>query len=159
MKKLFIIIGILCAAFLLFVNPAHSKVVPNAVGEGGGAIPESAYSARAYQHLYERMDKYNTGSTLRLIEGESEPYTSGQQYTAWVYDNALAIIALVARGKATDISPERGYFVKHLAGRRRMTPWVLQMDGCTMLTMQIIWLTLMARQLKPPTPAPAIWLG
>ncbi len=107
MRRSLIIIGILMGAVLMFVGPAYSRVNFEAADVGGGGCSDCIYSEKAYQHLYERMDKYNTGSTLRLIEGQSEPYPPSQEYTAWVYDNALAIIALVARGRPEDISRAR----------------------------------------------------
>ncbi|MDP2940457.1 MAG: hypothetical protein Q8O13_10375 [Candidatus Omnitrophota bacterium] len=76
-----------------------SVIVENGGGGGGGG--SSSSRQRAFQHLYESMDRYET-SGIRLIESFSYPYPDGQFGTAWVYDNALAIIALVSRGYPED---------------------------------------------------------
>jgi len=60
-------------------------------------------ASKAFTHLYRRMDAYRTGTTPRLIETFSAPYPPSTQYRADVYANALAILALVRRGTATDI--------------------------------------------------------
>jgi len=53
-------------------------------------------------HLYEQMDKYKSGTKLRLIESYVGTVTHPTTYTAWVYDNDLAILALADRGTAED---------------------------------------------------------
>ena len=50
-------------------------------------------------HIYEQMDKYKTGAELRLVESYVD-----DDFTAWVYDNDLAILALVDIGTTEDIS-------------------------------------------------------
>lgn len=58
--------------------------------------------AAAYQHLYERMDLYQTGNTPRLVESYAEPYPQYTTNIAFIYDNALVVNALLARGTAED---------------------------------------------------------
>ncbi|MBI3240819.1 MAG: hypothetical protein HYZ49_00795 [Chloroflexi bacterium] len=53
----------------------------------------------AYDHLYEVMDAYGNGSTNRLLESYRG---TNDADTAWVYDNALAMIAFMARGTSED---------------------------------------------------------
>ncbi|MCK4730900.1 MAG: hypothetical protein KAT65_00450, partial [Methanophagales archaeon] len=63
---------------------------------------------KAYSHLYEQMDGYKKGSTLRLIQSyvgtPTCPNNPDDIYMAWVYDNDLAILALIDRGTPEDIS-------------------------------------------------------
>jgi hypothetical protein len=47
------------------------------------------------------MDLYNNGSTLRLIQSYN---VTSNDYTAWVYDNDLVLMALIQRGAYEDIS-------------------------------------------------------
>jgi hypothetical protein len=53
--------------------------------------------ADAYTFLDQMMDRYATGSTLRLVQSYS-----GQGTDAYTYDNALIIDALLARGTPDD---------------------------------------------------------
>lgn len=57
----------------------------------------------AYLHIYQQMDKYKNGSTLRLIQSYVVTPNHSEDYTAWVYDNDLALIALNQRGASEDI--------------------------------------------------------
>jgi len=58
----------------------------------------------AYSHLYEQMDRYEDGSTLRLIRSYAGTPTNSGDCMAWVYDNDLAILALIDRGTPEDMS-------------------------------------------------------
>lgn len=58
----------------------------------------------AYSHLYEQMDRYEDGSTLRLIRSYAGTPTNPDDCMAWVYDNDLAILALIDRGTPEDMS-------------------------------------------------------
>lgn len=58
----------------------------------------------AYLHLYKQMDWYKEGSDLRLIQSYVGTTTQPTDYTAWVYDNNLAIIALIDKGTPEDMS-------------------------------------------------------
>jgi len=58
---------------------------------------------QAYQHLYEIMDNYETGNVMRLIESYEVTPTQQDGMIAWVYDNALALIALCANGTSNDL--------------------------------------------------------
>jgi len=68
------------------------------------SIPTTTPSneVNAYSHLYAVMDKYAAGEALRLLESyeDTDGFSDGD--TAWVYDNALVMLALMARGIATD---------------------------------------------------------
>lgn len=68
---------------------------------GAAALPNEE---KAYLHLYDQMDRYKNGSTLRLTQSYGGTYTQPDDYTAWVYDNDLALLALLKRGTAEDIS-------------------------------------------------------
>ncbi len=58
----------------------------------------------AYSHLYEQMDRYEDGSTLRLVQSYASTPTNPDDYMAWVYDNDLVILALIDRGTPEDMS-------------------------------------------------------
>lgn len=59
---------------------------------------------KAYSHLYEQMDRYKEGNTLRLIQSYVDTPTHPANHTAWVYDNDLVVLALIDRGTPEDIS-------------------------------------------------------
>ncbi len=62
----------------------------------------SSSDDNAYTHLYNVMDKYSHGDALRLLDSYEATATWDDGDTAWVYDNALAMLALMARGTAND---------------------------------------------------------
>jgi len=78
------------------------------VHAGTTAAPASTPAAtpsnevNGYTHLYEVMDKYATGEVLRLLESYEDADTFSDGDTAWVYDNALVMLALMARGTDED---------------------------------------------------------
>ncbi|HLH08447.1 MAG TPA: hypothetical protein VKW78_14500 [Terriglobales bacterium] len=59
----------------------------------------------AYDFLDAMMDAYATGSTVRLIQSYSDQI--GLESTAFVYDNALAIMAYLLRGRGDDVARAR----------------------------------------------------
>jgi hypothetical protein len=65
----------------------------------GGAVD------RAYEALIRMMDAYQQGATIRIIQSYSD--TFGQGSTAFTYDNALAILAFLGRGKRDDVARAR----------------------------------------------------
>jgi hypothetical protein len=74
-------------------------------GSSAGAAGATS-SARAYTFLDQAMDRYATGSTLRLVQsfdgGGLPGFTDSE-----TYDDALVIDALVARGRSDDIARAR----------------------------------------------------
>jgi hypothetical protein len=56
----------------------------------------------AYTHLYTVMDKHASGNTLRLLDSYEPAPAVDDGDTAWVYDNALVMLALMARGTSDD---------------------------------------------------------
>jgi hypothetical protein len=67
--------------------------------------PTSAPSSNAdnaYTHLYTVMDKHASGGTLRLLDSYEATAAWDDGDIAWVYDNALAMLALMARGTSAD---------------------------------------------------------
>jgi hypothetical protein len=60
---------------------------------------------RAYMFLDFMMDAYQPGATLRLVQSYSDQQNLGS--TAFVYDNALAIVAYLLRGKRDDTARAR----------------------------------------------------
>lgn len=68
-----------------------------------GVIDQSRRSAaRAYEYLSFAMDAYQQGQTPRLIQSYADSQQLGS--TAFVYDNSLAILALLSRGKRDDVA-------------------------------------------------------
>lgn len=77
------------------VAPALA-VAPNAAPAPAAGVPAGAgldSLGRAYQFLDAMMDAYAQGTTLRLAQSYSDQI--GLQTTAYTYDNALQIIALL----------------------------------------------------------------
>jgi exo-beta-1,3-glucanase (GH17 family) len=62
----------------------------------------SIFEENAYSHLYEVMDKYESGDALRLLDSYEATPTWDDGDMAWVYDNALVMLALIARGAEED---------------------------------------------------------
>jgi hypothetical protein len=58
----------------------------------------------AYTFLYNMMDTYASGSTLRLPPSYVNTAASNNGDVAYIYDDAVMIIALLTRGTAEDIS-------------------------------------------------------
>jgi hypothetical protein len=76
--------------------PLHQSVFPAAFEPSEGEASTSPV-ARAYIFLERMMDKYASGSTLRLAQSFVPTKASNLGSTAYVYDNAVAIAALLAR--------------------------------------------------------------
>jgi len=57
---------------------------------------------RAYQHLYEVMDKYQKGSTKRLLDSYEATATEDDGDIAWVYDNCLIALVFMSRMQQED---------------------------------------------------------
>jgi hypothetical protein len=58
----------------------------------------------AYLFLDQMMDAYAQGATVRLCQSYSDQIAGGTFFsTAFVYDNALLVLAYLARGRASDI--------------------------------------------------------
>jgi hypothetical protein len=61
--------------------------------------------AKGYAFLARMMDKYATGSRLRLVQSYEGGYLGRQHFTAsFTYDDALIIDALLARGESSDVT-------------------------------------------------------
>lgn len=59
----------------------------------------------AYLFLDQMMDAYVQGSAARLVESYSDQIAGGTFFsTAFIYDNALIMLAYLARGKGDDIA-------------------------------------------------------
>ena len=62
----------------------------------------------AYVFLNQMMDAYVQGSTVRLCQSYSDQIAGGTFFsTAFVYDNALLVLAYLARGKTQDVNRAR----------------------------------------------------
>ena len=62
----------------------------------------SSNEDNAYAHLYTTMDKYASGDALRLLDSYEPTSAWDNGDIAWAYDNGLVMLALMARGTATD---------------------------------------------------------
>ena len=61
-------------------------------------------TSNAYLFLDQMMDAYAQGNTIRLCQSYSDQIAGGTFFsTAFVYDNALLVLAYLARGRASDI--------------------------------------------------------
>ena len=78
---------------------ADQAATSQALISRGGAVD------RAYGALIRMMDAYQQGTTIRIIQSYSD--TFGQGSTAFTYDNALAILAFLGRGKRDDVARAR----------------------------------------------------
>jgi hypothetical protein len=79
------------------------------VGNGVSPVPASASGSTSesngYSFLDQMMDKYATGTTLRLVQSFTGGHLEKVGYTDSVtYDDALIIDALLARGTPDDVS-------------------------------------------------------
>jgi len=119
---LFVCLGLLAAGCGLPAAgvPVHSEAnrpqgeaAPLALGTG--TAPSPVYlpfaaagwtppEARAYRYLCSVMDRYGSGRSLRLLESYDDSAGFADGDVAWVYDNAVAIVALLASGSAEGIS-------------------------------------------------------
>lgn len=68
----------------------------DAFGDRNGSI------VRAYEYLSLAMDAYQQGRTPRLVQSYAD--SQGLGSTAFVYDNALAILAYLNRGRRDDVA-------------------------------------------------------
>jgi hypothetical protein len=79
-----------------------SAATPSAHPTRAPASAASSNADNAYAHLYTVMDKHASGGTLRLLDSYESITAGSDDDTAWVYDNALAMLALMARGTPAD---------------------------------------------------------
>jgi hypothetical protein len=70
--------------------------------------PTQLSVGNAYLFLNQMMDAYAQGSTVRLCQSYSDQIAGGTFYsTAFVYDNALLLLAYLTRGTSNDIARAR----------------------------------------------------
>ncbi|MGC1341104.1 MAG: hypothetical protein WA854_02185 [Candidatus Binataceae bacterium] len=100
--------GIVSAAGIgVVANPGESKAWADvALTEDGLASDARARRNgsvnRAYDYLSFAMDAYQDGRTQRLVQSFADSQQLGS--TAFVYDNSLAILAYLERGKRDDVA-------------------------------------------------------
>ena len=79
------------------------KVIPFSSSTPAIIAPTSSPNEdNAYAYLYTIMDKYASDDALRLLDSYEPTSNWDDGDIAWVYDNALVMLALMARGTATD---------------------------------------------------------
>jgi hypothetical protein len=76
--------------------PTDARLASDALGNRNGSV------SRAYGYLSFAMDAYQQGQTPRLVQSYSDSQQLGS--TAFVYDNSLAILAFLERGKGDDLA-------------------------------------------------------
>src|SRR5258708_39428232 len=76
--------------------PTEDTPASNALRQRNGSVN------RAYDYLSFAMDAYQQGQTPRLVQSFSDSQELGS--TAFVYDNALTILAYLERGKSDDVA-------------------------------------------------------
>lgn len=95
--------GAASALSLGLIDPAAASATGS--NQIGGFKPDSNdlrdSLERAYRFQNVMMDAYQSGTTLRLIQSYADQQGLGT--TAFTYDNSLAIIAYLQRGKADDL--------------------------------------------------------
>jgi hypothetical protein len=100
--------GIVGAAGMgVTANPREPKAwADDAPTEDGAASdtlgPRNGSVNRAYDYLSLAMDAYQQGQMPRLVQSFSD--SQGLGSTAFVYDNALTILAYLERGKGDDVA-------------------------------------------------------
>ena len=102
--------GAAAGSALLTTTPAFALAHPAAAGParlevGAGQNSIRASITNAYLFFDQMMDAYAQGSTVRLVQSYSDQIAGGTFYsTAFIYDNALIVLAYLARGKGNDIA-------------------------------------------------------
>ena len=73
-----------------------------------GPSPTQTSIDNAYLFLDQMMDAYAQGSTVRLCQSYCDQIAGGTFYsTAFIYDNALLVLAYLARSKSGDLDRAR----------------------------------------------------
>src|SRR5882757_10917357 len=90
----------------LGLGAATAGLVSASGGSLAFASPVPATSlSNAFLFLDQMMDAYAQGSTVRLCQSYADQIAGGTFLsTAFVYDNALLVLAYLARGRADDIA-------------------------------------------------------
>jgi len=89
--------------WLLNGNPPSDGAEAEVIIEAFEFVPFNPTTSNdSYSHLYAVMDQYTTGDTPRLLDSYEPTATWDDGDTAWVYDNALVMLALMARGTDED---------------------------------------------------------
>ena len=98
-------LGTAATAGLAATAPLPQAQAFQASPNSGSANPGLAASIQgAYAFLNQMMDSYAQGSTVRLCQSYSDQIAGGSfASTAFVYDNAIMLLAYLARGRGQDI--------------------------------------------------------
>ena len=98
-RRTFITLGVTAAVGALASSWAWPRPAPR-------TMPRVLVTplARAYLFLRDMMDLYATGTTLRLVQSYKPTAGLNLADIAFIYDNAVMLIALLIRGQADDLS-------------------------------------------------------
>lgn len=94
--------GLCLGAAAAGTGTANGAPLPASAPVSASITPASA--ANAYRFLDQMMDKYATGSTVRLVQSYIADSAMGSFTDSVTYDDALVIDALLARGTADDVA-------------------------------------------------------
>lgn len=87
------------------VSLAHASSTSPATLDSSLPAPFTTSLTNAFAFLRQMMDAYAQGSTVRLCQSYSDQIAGGTfGSTAFVYDNAVLVLAFLARGQADDIA-------------------------------------------------------
>jgi len=96
--------GLVSTAGANLAHATDAVAVSRESGVANGSSPVQTSISNAYLFLNQMMDAYAQGSTVRLCQSYCDQIAGGTFYsTAFVYDNALLLLAYLARGKYGDI--------------------------------------------------------
>jgi len=96
--------GLVSTAGANLAHATDADAVSRESGVANGSSPVQPSISNAYLFLNQMMDAYAQGSTVRLCQSYCDQIAGGTFYsTAFVYDNALLLLAYLARGKYGDI--------------------------------------------------------
>ncbi|HXB16000.1 MAG TPA: hypothetical protein VNV44_09695 [Solirubrobacteraceae bacterium] len=110
MKRVRIVLVVLLALASVAASSTAARGRPTAFRGGAGAqsraaTPGTSSLEDAYRFLYAMMDRYATGSQLRLVQSFQRGPLERRHYTDSVtYDDALVIDALLGRGEPEDLA-------------------------------------------------------
>lgn len=75
--------------------------------QGSGRPAQEAPLSKAYSFLDARMDAFQHGTTLRLVQSYVPTSTFSNGDISYTYDDAVMLIALLARGRTDDVARAR----------------------------------------------------
>jgi len=100
-----ILVTVSCPLLRLNSQVPLLEASPSAEATDTGPVVKEVQSAYLYLHL--ELAHYATGNDLRLLDSYVTTANFDDGDTAWTYDNALVMLAFLARGTAEDLPAAR----------------------------------------------------